>query len=286
MANVGGGREERLRALIREELAIVQEAERSLNEAKPKGRGGKAKKPDAADVEELGRLLNNYIAAASTDLEPKVKAVLKRLGATPEQADRFIEAADALERTYSEASNSPALHNQDDWDEEAPKLEAVLAELGVDATLGDFSVYFPVEQWEEGLEDDEDDEGDDTGEDESQLERDANVDRFSELVASTGYKTAAPYTWGRDEGTGGEYEPGSVAFDAAIPDGHGGWLVGLDRDGNVVMHTMDDDIDMSLDDLEQLLSAHKLDDLLDDDLLDMSTDEINSIIGIPGDIDD
>ena len=97
--------------------------------------------------------------------------------------------------------------------------------------------------------------------------------RFKALAASTGYKYEAPYSWGYDEETGEEHETGAVRFVAALTDDYGDWVVGLDADDNAVLHTVDDDIEMSVSELELLLADNSL-----DDLLEMSMDEIEELM--------
>lgn len=101
------------------------------------------------------------------------------------------------------------------------------------------------------------------------------VDRLKALADKLGLRFEAPYEWGYDEETGDEVETGAVKFDAAIIDSYQGWSVGLEHGGNVILHTIDDDVAMTLDQIESLLLNHDL-----DDVLEMSTDEISGLIGL------
>lgn len=92
---------------------------------------------------------------------------------------------------------------------------------------------------------------------------DVGIDRLRQIGASAGYQVTAPYDWSEavDDGD-------SVNFAAAITDDYDNWIVGWD--GHVVvLHTADDDIEMSLDQLDSLVSQFDL-----GELIEMSTDEI------------
>jgi len=119
-----------------------------------------------------------------------------------------------------------------------------------------------------------DDDGHDTGEDESALEDEAAVTRLETLASSLGYKFEAPYTWGIDDDTGEEFESGAVRFNAAVTDDYGDWVIGLGGDGELVLHTVDDDISLTFDELDDLLTKTQV-----VDLLEMPTDEINGLLG-------
>jgi hypothetical protein len=100
----------------------------------------------------------------------------------------------------------------------------------------------------------------------------SGVQRLESLAARFGYKVEAPYTWGRDSETGEEFESGSVKFDAAIVDDYDSWIVGLEGN-DVVLHTADDDITMTLDQVEKLFTDNDI-----ETVLDMTEDEITDLI--------
>lgn len=92
---------------------------------------------------------------------------------------------------------------------------------------------------------------------------DTGMDRFRQIGAHTGYRVTAPYEWS-EEVEGGD----SVSFAAAITDDYDNWIVGWDGH-TAVLHTADDDIELTLDKLELLVSQFDL-----GELIEMSTDEI------------
>ena len=80
-----------------------------------------------------------------------VHTILTSLDVSSDGADAFESALHRLSDIYSEATNSPEEHNESDWNEYATIINNVLNQIEPGLSIDDAGVYFPREQWEDGL---------------------------------------------------------------------------------------------------------------------------------------
>ena len=109
--------------------------------------------PGLSDLDQLYVALMDY-EFYTREGQDSAGTIMQRLGGTKDQADELDDALCDMERASSEATGSPEEGLDEDWDAAEVKLKAVLdTVLGADGyDYEECSLYFPVEQWEEGLE--------------------------------------------------------------------------------------------------------------------------------------
>lgn len=108
--------------------------------------------PHLSDLDQLYVALMDY-EYYTRDGQDSAGTILMRLGADEAQAKELDDALYRMECNASEAVASPEDYNQDDWNSAEVKLRAVLdTVLGKDGyDYSEASLYFPTEQWEDGL---------------------------------------------------------------------------------------------------------------------------------------